>query len=668
MSAEFITARNIDARPGATEHEPDFTRREQWPVSRIVRQAILQCPAETPVAAAARMMADAACSSIIVTEQGLPAGIWTERDALNLDLSDPATLSRPIRDLMSAPVITILDTTTIEEAVPRFREANIRHFLVVDASGAAVGVLSRTDAVRNSGLHGYLTLRTVGSVAKRKPLTVPVDATVAEAARILRTSHDEAALVMEADGTPYGIVTERDVLRLVARQEVSLPVHEIAGRPLVSIAGEAPLLHAQELMEARRIRHLGVEDATGTVTAVLSFTDILKGIEVDYMRHLQNAVSRQIKALDVGHQRHRTILDLTQEGYVEVDAAGRLIDCNAAFETLLGSSREKLLGLPLPVLARGEAALRLEAGFAEAREGETPHHTFEATLSRRGDGTERHVRIAATTLRDDGGTVTGAFAFFTDLTDLRSGEHRHQELVEQLAQSNAELEAFAYIISHDLQEPLRMVASYLQLVERRLDGRLDPESREFMGFAVDGATRMQSMITDLLDYSRIDRQGQAFEDCEPALAVESAVRRLETALERSGGRITWDSLPTVCADFPQVVRLFQHLIDNAVKFRAPERPPRIHVDCARDEELPGWRFSVHDNGIGIEPRFADRIFLMFQRLNSRGAYAGNGIGLAICKRIVDRHGGAITVTSRPGEGSTFTFTLPDRPSKPEATP
>ncbi|MCA1939801.1 MAG: CBS domain-containing protein, partial [Caenispirillum bisanense] len=340
--------------------------RGKWPVGRLVRRTILQCPAETPVAQAARMMADDACSSIIVVEGGRPVGIWTERDALALDLSDPGTLARPIAAVMSAPIVTLPDCVTLEDALPRFREAGLRHFLVVDAEGAPVGVLSRTDVVRNSGLHGYLTLRSVESVTRRRPLEIPADADVAAAARALRQSDAEAALVVESDGTPYGIVTERDILRLVARQDVGHPVRAVASAPIVTVAASAPLLTAQELMESRGIRHLGVEDGLGGIVAILSFTDVLHGIETDYLRHLQAAVSRQMAVLEAGERRQETILNLTQEGYAEVDRHGRLTGCNAAFAALLGVARETLIGSPIATLAEGDAGRRLAEGLAAA--------------------------------------------------------------------------------------------------------------------------------------------------------------------------------------------------------------------------------------------------------------------------------------------------------------
>ncbi len=647
--------------PGArsrTRDEGEFGR-QLWPVGRVIRRAILQCPAETPVSQAARLMADEGCSSIIVTEAGIAAGIWTERDALALDFTDADALARPIAEVMSAPIRTLREDVTIEDAMPRFRESGLRHFLVVDALGVPVGVLSRTDMVRNSGLHGYLTLRTVSSVTGRRPLEIAASASVAAAARALRQTEAEAALVVEADGTAFGIVTERDILRLVARRDVSRPVRAVASSPVVSVPAGAPLLTAQELMETLHIRHLGVEDEAGTIVAILSFTDILHGIESDYLQHLQAALSRQLAILQAGERRQETILNLTQEGYAEVDQQGRITSCNAAFSALLAMPQADLIGRPLSSLAHGDAAQRLEDGFRAAiAAGETPHRAFETDLLRQ-NGTSVPVRIAATVLRDETEAVTGAFAFFSDLTQLRQGELRQRELLAQLSQSNAELEAFAYIISHDLQEPLRMIASYLQLVDRRTAGALDGETREFIGYAVDGAKRMQSMITDLLDYSRIDRKGRPFEPCDTGQAADSAIRRLDPAMADIGGRVSRGPLPVIDGDFPQLVRLFQHLIDNALKYSDPARAPRIHISADRDPEQPEcWRFAVQDNGIGIEPQFNDRIFLMFQRLHARGAYSGNGIGLAICKRIVERHKGRIWVDSRPGSGSTFLFTLP----------
>jgi len=229
-----------------------------------------------------------------------------------------------------------------------------------------------------------------------------------------------------------------------------------------------------------------------------------------------------------------------------------------------------------------------------------------------------------------------------------------QERARELARSNEELERFAYVASHDLQEPLRMVASYTQLLGRRYKGKLDSDADEFIAFAVDGVTRMQALINDLLTFSRVGTQGGALVPLELGTALAAALINLRAAIESSGAVVTTDVLPTVLANERQMVQLFQNLIGNAIKFHGPEAP-RIHIGA---EKLAGeWQITVRDNGIGIDPTFWNRLFVVFARLHNRSEYAGNGIGLAICKKIIERHGGRIWLESLPGRGSTFFFTL-----------
>lgn len=234
-----------------------------------------------------------------------------------------------------------------------------------------------------------------------------------------------------------------------------------------------------------------------------------------------------------------------------------------------------------------------------------------------------------------------------------------EQSVAELTRSNADLQQFAYVASHDLQEPLRMVASYTQLLAKRYKGKLDPDADEFITFAVDGATRMQQLIKDLLAYSRVTTQRAASEsmECAPALAV--ALNNLHMAIERHQAVVTHGPLPTVIADGVQLTQLFQNLISNAIKFHG-DQPPRVHLSVAQQENE--WVFAVRDNGIGIDPQYADRIFVIFQRLHTPADYPGTGIGLALCKKIVERHGGRIWVDSHPGQGATFYFTLPFSPN------
>ncbi len=235
-----------------------------------------------------------------------------------------------------------------------------------------------------------------------------------------------------------------------------------------------------------------------------------------------------------------------------------------------------------------------------------------------------------------------------DITELK-------QTAEQLLRSNQELEQFAYVASHDLQEPLRVVVGYVQLLERRYKDRLDADADQFIHYIVDGVTRMQQLITDLLNYSRIGTRGKPFQPTDVRKVLDRALANLQKVVEESGAMITCDSLPSVQGDEIQLVQLFQNLIGNGIKFRG-ERPPEIDVSARRDGDH--WVFAVRDNGIGIERQYWEQIFVIFRRLHTRQKYAGTGIGLAICKRIVERHGGRIWLDSQPGQGTTFYFTLP----------
>jgi Na+/proline symporter/signal transduction histidine kinase len=242
---------------------------------------------------------------------------------------------------------------------------------------------------------------------------------------------------------------------------------------------------------------------------------------------------------------------------------------------------------------------------------------------------------------------------------LTAEVQERQRAQQDLARSNAELEQFAYVASHDLQEPLRMVASYVQLLERRYRGRLDKDADEFIGFAVDGAKRMQSLINDLLAYARIGTRGKPFVPVESERVAREAVANLAVAIRESQAQISYGALPVLRADATQLAQLFQNLIGNAIKFHG-ERPPEVKIAAERRDQDHAWLFSVADNGIGIDPQYHEHVFRLFQRLHTRTAYPGTGIGLALCKKIVERHGGHIWVNSQVGQGSTFYFTIPDR--------
>jgi light-regulated signal transduction histidine kinase (bacteriophytochrome) len=253
-----------------------------------------------------------------------------------------------------------------------------------------------------------------------------------------------------------------------------------------------------------------------------------------------------------------------------------------------------------------------------------------------------------------------------EVTALRDAERALIEQAGELQRSNEELEQFAYVASHDLQEPLRKVASFTQMLERRYKGQLDERADRYIGFAVDGAKRMQELINDLLEFSRVGRLTRAHEPVDCNELVEQACARLATVIEESGADVSAGPLPVVTGDPVLLTAVFQNLIANAVKFRG-EAPPRVRFEAERDGDF--WRFTCTDNGIGVEDEYSERIFVIFQRLHTRDTYEGTGIGLAMCRKIVEYHGGRISLApAAPGRGAQFVFTLPADDPEEEPAP
>jgi PAS domain S-box-containing protein len=261
--------------------------------------------------------------------------------------------------------------------------------------------------------------------------------------------------------------------------------------------------------------------------------------------------------------------------------------------------------------------------------------------------------------REDTDVLSAVSEIITQGVERRRAEEALRLHAQELARSNEELQQFAYVASHDLQEPLRMVASYTQLLARRYRGKLDTDADEFIGYAVEGVNRMQRLIQDLLMYSRVGTRGREPKPCDAGQALQRAMENLRAVFHETRGELRAGPLPRVLADETQLVQLFQNLVSNALKFHG-KAPPRVEV-AAEPQGRDWWRFTVKDNGLGIDPQYFERIFIIFQRLHGRDEYPGTGIGLAICKKIVERHGGRIGVESRSGEGSTFWFTLPAAP-------
>jgi PAS domain S-box-containing protein len=353
--------------------------------------------------------------------------------------------------------------------------------------------------------------------------------------------------------------------------------------------------------------------------------------------------------------RYRGLLEAAPDAMVVVNQGGEIVLLNVQAEKQFGYRRDELVGQKVKnIIPEGFAERLIADGTRTAAEALAQQIGTGIELNgRRKNGSEFPIEIMLSPLESaDGVLVTAAIR---DITTRKKAEAHLLQKMEELNRSNEELGQFAYLASHDLQEPLRMVASYTQLLSRRYKGKLDSDADDFIAFAVDGASRMHRLIQDLLAYSRVGTKGKEFLDASSEEALQHALLNLRGAIEENAALVTHDPLPMVLADETQLIQLFQNLVGNAIKYQKPGTP-LVHVSATLNGGKK-WIFSVKDNGLGIDSQYFERIFGMFQRLHKREEFAGTGIGLAICKKIVERHGGSISVESQLGQGSTFRFVL-----------
>jgi PAS domain S-box-containing protein len=359
--------------------------------------------------------------------------------------------------------------------------------------------------------------------------------------------------------------------------------------------------------------------------------------------------------------RYRGLLEAAPDAMVVVNQVGGIVLLNVQAEKQFGYRRDELLGQKVKnIIPEGFAERLIADGTRTAAEALAQQiGTGIELIGRRKDGSEFPIEIMLSPLESpEGILVTAAIR---NITERKRAEQHLVKTVAELNRSNDELQQFAYVASHDLQEPLRMVASYTQLLAERYKGRLDSDADEFIAYAVDGSNRMQVLIQDLLAYSRAGTNGKALRKISSDNALTEALANLRATIQESGAVVTHDSLPLITTDGTQLAQIFQNLVGNAIKYRSAA-VPNVHISAVKNGGNE-WIFSVRDNGLGIDPQYFDRIFVLFQRLHGQTEFKGTGIGLAICKKMLERLGGRIWVESQPEKGSTFHFALPEKDGK-----
>ncbi|MBN8443780.1 MAG: EAL domain-containing protein [Dechloromonas sp.] len=405
-----------------------FGRPAELKLSEIVRPDIVECPPELSLRDAAARMSEARVSSILVVNGGEVLGIWTERDALRVDFADPASFDRPIREAMSAPVRTVPSSLTLHELTVRFREEHLRHYLVVDEQGRRCGVVSQTDVVMNQGVEHYLKLRKLTSLLKGRLTPLSQEAALSEATRHMREGGADAVVVAYADGG-YGILTERDVTRLVAAGTADLAVGELASRPLITVQADTSLYRVRAQLTERRMRHIGVLDEKGGLIDLISFSDILTGMELVYVHELQHALSERDRALNASQRNlylAEKVIESSLEGILVTDADARIISVNPAFTRLTGYSAEEVIGRNPRVLGSGRQSRAFYTRMWESINADG--HWQGEVWNRRKNGEIFPELLTINAIRDHQGRLTNYAALFSDISEVKENQQRIRDL------------------------------------------------------------------------------------------------------------------------------------------------------------------------------------------------------------------------------------------------
>ncbi|MCA9917514.1 MAG: PAS domain S-box protein [Anaerolineales bacterium] len=462
---------------------------------------------------------------------------------------------------------------------------------------------------------------------------------------------------MQAQGQFIPLLTEKSLVALAARERRMILVQ--------NVREEAQFLPNPLLPETMSELSIPLEYGR-TLLGILDIQDSRANRfspgEIDVFISLAGSVAIALRNAQLFTELHQTqnkllyqanLMQNVSDAIIATDNQFCIQSWNKAAEAIYGWSEAEVLGKKMnDIVPQIYTEQSHEAVMAEfLAQGQ-----WQGRLKQqRRNGSDIPIFASVTAVKNHSGTIIGAVAVNRDITNQLAIEESLRQHMQLLQASNADLAQFAYVASHDLQEPLRMITAYLQLLVSTNRGKLDEESQEFIDFALDGANRMRQLITDLLAYSRVGRQNESFNQVDLDQTLAQVRRNLEIQIEENEVTLTHDPLPTIFADKTQMLQLLQNLISNAIKFKSPKDP---HIHLSAKQENAQWIISVSDNGIGIDPQFSERIFTIFQRLHTPDEYPGTGIGLALCKKIVQKHGGDIWVDSAPDAGATFSFSIP----------
>jgi PAS domain S-box-containing protein len=555
-------------------------------------------------------------------------------------------------------VLTPESRRAFQKSLPAFRKRGWVRGLEVEfvrSDGSTFPALLSSTAVRDADGRFVMTRSTVFDITERQKAENELRESETRSRSIIATSHDAFVAIDES-----GVITDWNAQ---AENTFGWSRKEALGKTL----SETIIPHGQRAAHRRGIKRFLTTGKTRMLNRRIELSAIHRDghefpVEVT-ISPLQvgdtcvfNAFIRDItehKQTEEIRSRLAAIVESSDDAIVGTTLGGVVTSWNAGAERLYGYAASEAIGRRMNFLVPPGRKGEFRSILAREKAGERVEH-FE-TVRRKKDGSLVDVSLTISPIHDAESRIVGVSNIARDVGARKRAEElaRH---ADDLARSNADLEQFAYVASHDLQEPLRMVTSYCDLLQRRYRGKLDDDADDFIAYAVDGARRMQELVRGLLAYSRVGPHGKTLQMVEVDGVLDRALANLKVAIEESGAVVTHGKLPVVAADPTQLEHVLQNLIGNAVKFRRDDEPPRVRVRAVRKGHM--WQISIKDNGIGIDQQYSEKIFAIFQRLHGRGKYLGTGLGLAICKKIVERHGGRIWFDSVPGAGSTFHFTLP----------